>query len=146
MSSYKHLMVPTDFSTYSENALKRAQALAGVFGAGISILHVVDYFPPGYLSSELPPEFSSEEALVGRATAELADWVERVGVGSAEQVVVVGPPKSEIVRIAKERGVDLIVIGSSGMSGFKRLLGSTTNGVLHDAPCDVLSVQAVVEG
>jgi universal stress protein A len=64
---------------------------------------------------------------------------------SAAQQVSAGSPKREIARIARESEVDLIVIGTSGMGGIKRLLGSTTNGVLHDAPCDILSVQAVSE-
>jgi universal stress protein A len=45
------------------------------------------------------------------------------------------------VRIAKERGVDLIVVGSHGRHGLQLLLGSTANGVLHLAECDVLAVR-----
>ena len=56
-----------------------------------------------------------------------------------------GSAKVELTRLARDKGVDLIVIGSSGVGGLKRILGSTTNAVLHDAPCDVLSVQAAVD-
>ena len=142
MSEYAHLLVPTDFSTHSENAALRAKALAAVFEARITLMHVVDYAPPAYISAELPGDIGTPEALARRARDELAEWAPRVGLGDVERVVVVGTPKHEIVDYASAHGVDLIVIGTSGMGAMKRLLGSTTNRVLHDAPCDVLSVQA----
>lgn len=52
-----------------------------------------------------------------------------------------GSPKLEIVRVAEERQVDLIVVGSHGRHGLALLLGSTANGVLHHAKCDVLAVR-----
>ena len=58
----------------------------------------------------------------------------------AEQLVDTGPTGRGIVAAAKDNGVDLIAIGTSGEGGMKRLLGSTTNAVMHDAPCDVLSI------
>ncbi len=142
MSEYTHLLVPTDFSTYSENAARRAKALADVFGARVTLMHVVDYVPPPYISAELPGDIGTPESLAERANAELVDWAPRAGLADAARVVVVGTPKHEIVDYAREHGVDLIVIGTSGMGAMKRILGSTTNRVLHDAPCDVLSAQA----
>ena len=55
--------------------------------------------------------------------------------------VELGAPKHEIVRVAKEQGVDLVVVGSYGRHGLQLLLGSTANGVLHLAACDVLAVR-----
>ena len=143
MSIYSHLLVPTDFSTYSENAAARAKVLAGAFGARITLIHVVDYVPPAYVASELPGELPTPAALAERARNELDAWAAQLGLESAERVVVVGTAKRDIIDAARKGGVDLIVIGTSGMGAMKRLLGSTTNRVLHDAPCDVLSVQAV---
>ena len=57
-------------------------------------------------------------------------------------LVEIGPPKSEITRIAEEQEVDLIVVGSHGRHGFvENLLGSTANAVIHHAKCDVLTVK-----
>jgi nucleotide-binding universal stress UspA family protein len=54
----------------------------------------------------------------------------------------VGHPVDTILHVAKDRGADLIVLGSRGLGGFKRLLlGSVSNGVLHHAPCPVLIVR-----
>jgi universal stress protein A len=52
-----------------------------------------------------------------------------------------GSPKLEIVRVAEENNVDLIIVGSHGKHGIALLLGSTANGVLHHAKCDVLAVR-----
>jgi universal stress protein A len=55
--------------------------------------------------------------------------------------VEIGTPKREIVRVAAEQKAELIVLGSHGRHGLQLLLGSTANGVLHQATCDVLAVR-----
>ncbi len=62
-------------------------------------------------------------------------------ISKENQVVTVGRPESEIHRLAKEQGVDLVVVGSHGRRGIQLLLGSTANGVLHGSECDVLAVR-----
>lgn len=138
MSMYKHILVPTDFSEFSQFAAERALALSDVFDARLSVIHVVDYLPPSFISAQ--SEHMSAAQVVERATSYLAEWTQRVGLGNAEQLVTTGPTGREIVATAKDKGVDLIAIGTSGEGGMKRLLGSTTNAVMHDAPCDVLSI------
>ena len=58
----------------------------------------------------------------------------------AHQHLIFGRPQSEIQRVAEECEADLIVVGSHTRSGLARLLGSTANGVMDSAPCDVLAV------
>jgi len=55
--------------------------------------------------------------------------------------VEIGNPKAEIVRVASEKDIDLIVIGTHGRHGIGLLLGSTATGVIHHAHCDVLTVR-----
>lgn len=62
-------------------------------------------------------------------------------IAEKNQIMEIGSPKLEIVRIAKEIQADLIVVGSHGRHGLALLLGSTANGVLHHAVCDVLAVR-----
>lgn len=138
MPGYKHILLPTDFSKPSEAAAMRAMELAKTCGAQLSVLTVVDYVPPGYIRVDMPD--ASAEDLGERARSALSDWVKRLGATAANQWVEVGPAKREIIKVAKENGVDLIVMGSHGERGLGRLLGSTTNAVLHEAECDVLSV------
>jgi universal stress protein A len=139
MPGYKHIMLPTDFSKPSEAAAVRAMELAKVCGAQLSVLTVVDYVPPGYIRVDMPD--ASAEDLADRARTALRDWVKRLGIAAAKQWVEVGPAKREIIKVAKENRIDLIVMGSHGERGLGRLLGSTTNTVLHEAECDVLSVR-----
>ena len=135
---YKHILVPTDFSDHSNRAVKTALALGKLFDARLSVVHVVDYLPPSYISSQL--EYTSAPQIIERATTYLAQWSSEVGLESAEQVVTSGTAGREIIATAKAKGVDLIAIGTSGEGGIRRLLGSTTSAVMHHAPCDVLSV------
>ena len=140
MSAYKHILVPTDFSDHSRHAVDKALALSALFDARLSVVHVVDYLPPAFISAG--SELTSASQVIERATAYLAEWSARVGLESVEQLVASGPAGREIVSTAKARDVDLIVIGTSGRGGIKRLLGSTTQSVMHDAPCDVLSIHS----
>jgi universal stress protein A len=59
----------------------------------------------------------------------------------SQRYIVTGHTESEIHRVAKEISADLIIVGSHGRHGLALLLGSTANGVLHGATCDVLAVR-----
>ena len=138
MSMYKHILVPTDFSEYSKHAAEKALALRELFDARLSVVHVVNYLPPAFISAQA--EHTSAAQIIARATAYLKEWAQAEGLDSAEQLVTSGTAGREVVATAKAKDVDLIVIGTSGEGGMKRLLGSTTSAVMHHAPCDVLSV------
>jgi universal stress protein A len=138
MSIYKHILVPTDFSDYSRRAVAKALELRALFDARLSVLHVVDYLPPGFIAGQSGA--TSSPQIIERATQYLAEWSDQTGLADTEQLVATGPAGREIVNTAREKNVDLIVIGTSGEGGMKRLLGSTTRSVMHDTPCDVLSV------
>lgn len=141
MPAYKHILIPTDFSDHSRRAVEKALELSKLFDARLSVVHVVDYLPPSFISAQA--EFTSASQIIERATTYLAEWTSQVGLESAEQLVASGPAGREIVSTAKAKDIDLIVIGTSGEGGMKRLLGSTTRSVIHDAPCDVLSIHSV---
>ena len=141
MSNYKHILVPTDFSTTSAAAAARAKALADCFGAQLTVVHVVDYMPPGYVSPELPADLASPQAMQNRARTALNDWIEEHGLAGSQQQISVGSSKKEILKLAQQASVDLIVMGTQGQTGLARILGSTTNAVIQDAQCDVLAVR-----
>jgi universal stress protein A len=135
---YKHLLVPTDFSEHSQRAAEKALDLGKIFDARLSVLHVVNYLPPSFISAQ--SEHTSAVQIIERASVYLSQWALEMGLDDAEQLITNGPAGKEVIATAKARDVDLIVIGSSGEGGVKRLLGSTTSAVMHHAPCDVLSV------
>ncbi len=141
MSVYRHILVPTDLSSYSERAAIRAKELATAFDARLSLLHVVDV-PLGYVAVELPETYGSEKWLLERAGQQLKMWAESLDLTDAERWVRSGVPRRVVIDLAAKERVDLIVIGTSSSDILKRIIGSTTAGILQHAPCDVLSVQA----
>jgi len=144
VQAYRKLLLATDFSPSSEHAAQRAIDLAGQYGAQLEVLHIVeelpyyaDYYDP--VIAEIPVR---DEALEKQAHERMRRFAERTGLGKhAGQEVHWGNPKWSIVSRAREKGVDLIVMGSHGRHGIERLLGSVSNSVLHKASCDVLIVK-----
>jgi universal stress protein A len=89
----------------------------------------------------LMPSVQIEEELVARARTRLAAFAAELGLPDAHCQVEVGNVKSDSVRIARERGADLIVLGSRERHGLSILVNFTEDTVLHAAPCDVLAVR-----
>ena len=146
MESYRNILCAIDFSPSSETAVDRAAVLSRDTGAQLTLLHVVEYFPVDRSNEQIAPENTDpEQYRMSRAHEGLADQARRLGeiVSVKEVVVSEHSAKHEIVRFAKERRMDLIVVASHGRHGISALLGSTATGVLHTASCDVLAVRAV---
>ena len=142
MSAYTHLLLAVDFSANTDHVISKGLLLAGAFGARISLVHVVE-FAQVDLSNELvmPQELELDQELLALAEKQLQDAAEKHGLADRPLHVRQGSTKREILQLAEQESVDLIVIGSHGRSGLQLLLGSTANAVLHGAPCDVLAVR-----
>ncbi|WP_411727720.1 universal stress protein [Methyloglobulus sp.] len=142
MEGYKHILLAVDFEPV-EIVADRAKALAETYQAALSIIHVVDNMPipdTGYgLDTALDVDLTGE--MIDAAKKQLSGLANKLGVEEDRLWVGLGSPKLEITRIAEENQVDLIVVGSHGRHGLALLLGSTANGVLHHAKCDVLAVR-----
>ncbi|NOZ11173.1 MAG: universal stress protein [Gammaproteobacteria bacterium] len=141
-NNYRHILLATDFGNHAESIGTRATAMAKQHGARLSLIHVVDYVPtdlPGDLI-ELP-QLKIEDHLVESARERLEEFASLINADYTNLWIEIGSTRHEILRIAEEEDVDLIVLGSHGRSGLALLLGSTANGVLHGAPCDVLAVR-----
>ncbi len=140
-SAYQHILVPLDVSDEARQVLDRGQDLARRYGARLSLLHVVEpvIIDTSYdLIGPLPIEI--DEPLLQRGR-DFLQQIAREFRLDAHQDVVLGPVKGTILDYAQENQVDLIVIGTHGRHGVKRLLGSTANAVLHGTPCDVHAVR-----
>ena len=141
--NYKKILVPLDGSEASRRAMDEAIYLAGLSGAALTFLYVVD------LNKELPTpqriwEESHSLAEWEKAGAEkLANFV--VGLDdsiSHDDIVAVGSPGKTIHRIAKENACDLILMGSRGLNALENIvLGSVSQYVLTHAPCPVMVVR-----
>ena len=143
----RRILLPTDFSGCANYALPYAAAIARATGATIICLHVVEPIAPavGYsgLAEPMPIADISEqlEDSAERELPQLARCEDFSGL-DVEDVIVHGDAAAEIVRVAGEREVDLIVVSSHGRTGLGRILfGSTAEAVVRHASCPVLVVK-----
>jgi universal stress protein A len=141
MSEYRRILVVVDLTEDSLIIGRRAQALAAIFGAEIELLHVVEFVPVEPMGETLMPSVQIEDELIDRARQRLATLASDLGIAATGAHVEAGNVKSEIVRIAREHSVDLIVLGSRERHGLSILVNFTEDTVLHAAPCDVLAVR-----
>lgn len=143
---YETIVVGTDGSETARAAVDHAVALAKTFG---SKLHVaVGYKPPSQASmvgaAEAPLAALPTDAEVRDAMErEVADQLRNAGDAGVEPEVhyVVGGGAHAILEVAEAQQADLIVVGSRGMAGVRRMLGSVPNNVAHHASCNVLIVE-----
>jgi nucleotide-binding universal stress UspA family protein len=141
----KKLLVPTDFSESARHALTYGTSFAREYGAELTLLHVVENLTVGYASDLFPvPMAEVFQEISGYAKAELAKLAEvarEKKVAVVEQVVQ-GKPSAEIIRLAQEQKIDMIVLGTHGKGMLDQaLFGSTTERVVRRAPCPVLTVR-----
>lgn len=145
MESYKKILCATDFSDYSRLAAERAADMARCYGAQLILLHVVEDFPEDRSNVEIPPEDVDPAAYrEEQAHVSLAELAAHLGYDKVEQVVRFSEYSARhvITGFAVEQGSDLLVIASHGRYGITPGIGSTAYGVMHSAPCDVLTVRA----
>jgi universal stress protein A len=142
MALYSKILLALDFFDETEILCRHASILAERFDAEIHYIHVVEPVVLGMQDelSTIEP-LGLEQELMRNSTARLQALAEQHGVGKDKLHIEVGSPKQEILRIADDFDIDLIVTGSHGRHGIGLLLGSTANAILHGASCDVLAVR-----
>jgi universal stress protein A len=141
MGTYQKILLVVDLSDNSERIGERAKVIARCDQAEIKLLHVVEYVPLEPMGDALMPTVQIESELVARAKTKLAELAARLELSHCEQRVVTGSIKAEIIRVAQELKVDLIVLGSRERHGIAIMVNFTEDTVLHQAPCDVLAVR-----
>jgi universal stress protein A len=143
MRNYKNMLLAVDFFENGKAVADRARDLADKYQAKLSIIHVVDSMPitDSGFGTDVPFNLDLTTELMAEAKKRLAKLAENLGVAEDSRWLEMGSPKTEIIRVAEENKVDLIIIGSHGRHGLALLLGSTANSVLHHANCDVLAVR-----
>ncbi len=139
----KKILAPVDFSPASEQALRYAVSFAKQFQAALTLVHVVQVnYGVGELGMVDVPMLETQirENASKRLDALAQDEIPRKF--SVETAVLTGRPATEIVRLAREKDVDLIILATHGHTGLKHVfLGSTAENVVRHAPCPVLTVR-----
>ena len=139
-----HILCPVDFSGLSAEAMRYAADLSRRLGARLTVLYANTFSAPPYFTKgkldDLEQQFRSS---FQEAEAALRDFVGKEGVGGrADLLVVEGLPVDAIHKAALETNADLIVMGTHGRGGLKRLmLGSVTDRVLRESEVPVLTVR-----
>ncbi|TVT54594.1 MAG: universal stress protein [Sedimenticola thiotaurini] len=142
MANYQHILVAVDFSKEFEAVLAKAIEQQKINGARMTLVHVVEYTGAMYTGEiPLPEDLDLDQRLAKQAESKLQAMIDERQLQNTTHLVEIGTPKREIVRVAEEQKADLIIIGSHGRHGLQLLLGSTANGVLHLAKCDVLAIR-----
>jgi universal stress protein A len=143
MSDYQHILLAVDFSEQGVYVAEKARSLAYRYQAKLSIIHVLDNIPmpDTNYGTLIPLDQDSSDDLLEAEKAKLMQMGDQLHVDLANRWLLWGVPKQEIIHIAEQEKVDLIVVGSHGRHGLALLLGSTANSVLHYAKCDVMAIR-----
>ena len=145
MIQIKRILVPTDFSESAKHALTYGVSFAREYKAELILVHVVETLTVGYASDLFPvPMAEVFDEISGYAKTEIGKLAAEIRQKevSVREMVLQGKPSAEIVRIAKEEGVDIIVLGTHGKGMLDQaLFGSTAERVIRKAPCPVLTCQ-----
>ena len=143
--AYKHVLAAVDLTEEAQLIIAEAMRLAKDHEAKLSLLSVVKPLTQVYggldMAAYTQATVNFEREAQAQALEQLKELGAEFGVDTANVAAVVGGPSVQIVEVAKDQGVDLIVLGSHGKHGLGLLLGSTANGVLHHAECDVLTIR-----
>ncbi|MBC7217318.1 MAG: universal stress protein [Candidatus Caldatribacterium sp.] len=140
----QHILVPTDFSPFSDLAIRVAASFRERFQSRITLLHVLTPLEADALTSQPGNPW---ENVVLKIQNDMVQEVEKnvpspLPEGVLQLSVVVGEPAEEIARFAEENRVDLIVMGTHGRTGLASiLLGSVTVGVIKRTCIPVMVVK-----
>jgi nucleotide-binding universal stress UspA family protein len=150
MVALRNILVATDFSECSNAAVGQGCMLAAKFGATIHLLHVVtEPLHEIWACYASGAEFlDTVERLQDEARTRLEEMVSPWDRRSGCVVIHTawGDPSDQILKVAREHGIELIVCGTRGRRGQEHvMLGSVAERVVWLAPCPVLTVHAVKE-
>ena len=144
----KKILFCTDFSENSWPARECAISYASVFGASLSIVHVINSSQIGYPSLEVEIPSTLKSALQGiqESSQKALELIAAECLKRVKEVDIyhrIGNPAHEIVRLADEESIDLVVTGTHGWTGIKHLiLGSTAENIVRKSNCPVLTVRS----
>ena len=136
------ILVAVDGSAFSDLAVDQAISLGGICNSEIFVISVVDLYPEQMAVAPALVEKMSEE--VRQYHDKAKQKIDETDIPCETIVHMGGKPHEFIIQEAKEKEIDLIVMGTLGKSGIKRvLMGSVAQNVIGHAPCPVLVVPNV---
>lgn len=141
MGDYTTILAALDLSEEANQVAEKAVRIAAAQGAQLHLVHIIEPLNFAY-GGDIPIDFSSiQEEIQQQAETQLHAQCKKLNVPLERLHITLGRPENEIHALASKLHADLIVVGSHGRHGLALLLGSTANGILHGAKCDVLAVR-----
>lgn len=146
----RKILVPTDGSEHGRKAVEYASDIALKYNAEIYLMHVVHEtkIPEGLIEFmreehvEESPSYVYLQTVGKKILGEAEEEVKEAGVKEVHSVVVQGDPAEQVIKFAKENGVDTVVMGSRGLGTLESMfLGSVSHKVSHLAPCTCVTVK-----
>lgn len=142
---FKKILCPIDFSDYSYDALEYAKDIAKSYNSKLYVLHII-YEPADFTGFYVPHiSFDKIRSEIESGAKKIMTEVKEEklkDISGAETMIIFGVPSDEIVRFAKDKEIDLIVIGSQGKKGIEKMVfGSTAEKVVRKATCPVLVIK-----
>ena len=142
MKTYKKLLVAVELdSTLDTPLIERAKDLAEDHGAEIFLLHVIEHLGSYGAAYGVAAGANIEEILCDKAKESLDELAQKYEISESNRLLAKGDSAHAIIAEAESISADLIVVGSHGRHGLALLIGSTADGVVHAASCDVLAVR-----
>ena len=141
MGDYNRILAAIDLSEEAHEVAAKAARLAAVNQAELHLVHVIEPLSFAY-GGDIPIDFSTiQEEIQRQAETQLSGLCSKLNIPVEHLHILLGRPENEIHAQAQKLSADLIIVGSHGRHGLALILGSTANGVLHGAKCDVLAMR-----
>ena len=138
----RKIIVPTDFTAFSDHALDYATVIAKQFRSSILIMHVIEPFT--YSVTDMMQVIDHYVPLKTIAQPMIENLQKRILKGGVKSTAFVtkGTPYLEIIKKARKDGVDMIIMGTHGRTGARHMLmGSVAERVVRMASCPVLTLK-----
>lgn len=143
MSVYNNILVAIDLHpAYDEHTAQRAVAFAKERNAKLYMIHCVENIHAYGAAQGYQLIMEVEQQLEQEARKSLNDLAANLGIPKEQQIIEMGAVQTVVLDRAKQLNVDLIIVGGHGRHGIGLLLGSTADGIMHHAHCDVLAIRA----
>jgi len=144
--SIKKILIPVVKSEYNDKIISYAIILAKGSGASITAIHILDKSAQGDLGDLFPMKLEEYENATSKRAKELLTEVQQViekqGIKTGIEVIGAKSVPKGIIDYAKESGVDVIIIGTKGLTGVEKfLMGSVASAVIDHAHCPVFAIR-----
>lgn len=142
---FEKILVPVDFSEYTDGIVLCASEIARRFGSSLHLLHVIpnmDYFTPyeSFMAAENMVEV--QKGIAGEVEKDLEGVAAKIKDLSVTKAIRTGVAFIEIIDYVKAEGIGLIVMGTHGRGGLEHILiGSVAEKVVRKSPCPVLTIR-----